>query len=129
MTISRLLFSFQGRITRATFWYFTLTWFLVSIAVSALDQAMGTYDYAYGNGCLTFLFMLCTAVPGWAVGVKRAHDRARPNWFLFLGLIPIIGQLWLLVELGFLRGTNGPNKYGPDPTARAHSRLPNAVRA
>jgi len=23
--------------------------------------------------------------------------------------------LWLLVPLGFLKGTKGPNRYGPDP--------------
>jgi uncharacterized membrane protein YhaH (DUF805 family) len=23
--------------------------------------------------------------------------------------------IWAIVELGFLRGTIGPNRYGPDP--------------
>lgn len=32
------------------------------------------------------------------------------------GLTLLIG-LWALVELGFLRGTEGPNEYGPDPLA------------
>jgi len=27
----------------------------------------------------------------------------------------VIGGLWLLIELGFLKGTAGPNQYGPDP--------------
>jgi uncharacterized membrane protein YhaH (DUF805 family) len=31
--------------------------------------------------------------------------------------VPIIGAIWLLVECGFLRGTEGPNNYGPDPIA------------
>jgi uncharacterized membrane protein YhaH (DUF805 family) len=25
--------------------------------------------------------------------------------------------LWYLIECGFLRGTPGPNSYGPDPLA------------
>jgi len=29
--------------------------------------------------------------------------------------ISFIPTLWVFVELGFLRGTVGPNKYGPDP--------------
>jgi uncharacterized membrane protein YhaH (DUF805 family) len=28
-------------------------------------------------------------------------------------------SIWALVELGFLRGTSGPNDYGPDPLASA----------
>jgi uncharacterized membrane protein YhaH (DUF805 family) len=31
--------------------------------------------------------------------------------------VPIIGPIWALVECGFLRGTEGPNAYGPDPLA------------
>ena len=31
----------------------------------------------------------------------------------------VIGGLWYLIECGFLRGTPGPNTYGPDPLAAA----------
>jgi uncharacterized membrane protein YhaH (DUF805 family) len=24
-------------------------------------------------------------------------------------------MMWLFIEIGFLRGTQGPNRYGPDP--------------
>jgi uncharacterized membrane protein YhaH (DUF805 family) len=37
-------------------------------------------------------------------------------WFLLVGIIPLV-NLWVLIELGFLRGTPGPNRYGPDPLA------------
>ncbi len=30
-------------------------------------------------------------------------------------VIMITYSLWMLIELGFLRGSDGPNKYGPDP--------------
>ena len=32
-------------------------------------------------------------------------------------LVPIIGGIWLLVELGILEGSRGPNRFGPDPLA------------
>ncbi|MEY4510364.1 MAG: hypothetical protein RLZZ450_2486 [Pseudomonadota bacterium] len=54
---------------------------------------------------------------GWvtmALGVKRLHDRDRPSWWLLLSLVPIL-NVWLLVEVGFLAGTPGANRYGPDP--------------
>ena len=41
--------------------------------------------------------------------------RGRSGWFQLIMLIPIIGSIWLLVEVGFLRGTVGSNKYGDDP--------------
>jgi uncharacterized membrane protein YhaH (DUF805 family) len=30
--------------------------------------------------------------------------------------VPIIGSIWLLIELGFLAGTPGANRFGPPPT-------------
>jgi uncharacterized membrane protein YhaH (DUF805 family) len=32
---------------------------------------------------------------------------------LLLLLVPIIGAIWFLIELGFLKGTDGPNRFGP----------------
>lgn len=34
--------------------------------------------------------------------------------WIIMGLGLVVG-IWALVELGFLRGTVGPNQYGPDP--------------
>jgi len=31
------------------------------------------------------------------------------------GLAALIISIWLFVEIGFLRGTRGPNRFGPDP--------------
>ena len=47
--------------------------------------------------------------------VKRWHDRDKSGWFVLVNFIPFIGTIWALVELGFLRGTMGPNRFGPDP--------------
>ncbi|TGR16409.1 DUF805 domain-containing protein, partial [Mesorhizobium sp. M8A.F.Ca.ET.197.01.1.1] len=48
---------------------------------------------------------------------KRWHDRNKSGWWTLIGLIPIIGGIWLLIELGILEGTRGANQYGPDPLA------------
>ncbi len=34
---------------------------------------------------------------------------------LALGCLVLIVAIWMLIELGFLDGTQGPNKYGPSP--------------
>ena len=54
-----------------------------------------------------------------AVGVKRWHDRNKSGWWMLIILVPVIGSLWYLIECGFLKGTTGPNTYGPDPLAAA----------
>jgi len=54
-------------------------------------------------------------IAGLAGAVKRLHDRDRSGWFYLIFFVPVIGTLWLLVELGFLRGTQGENRFGPDP--------------
>jgi hypothetical protein len=44
-----------------------------------------------------------------------------------LGLIcffTLIGvTIWFLIELGMLKGTPGPNRFGPDPLRRADAKL------
>ena len=74
-----------------------------------------------------------------AVIVKRLHDRDKSGWWVLvfwfgpsclgglqatappgatataLGLASIAVTIWAFVELGCLRGTAGPNRYGPDP--------------
>ena len=77
-------------------------------------------------------------VSGFMVGIKRLHDRDKSGWWLLVfyvlpGALNAIGEtlaagwifslasfavsIWALVELGVLRGTTGPNRYGPDPLA------------
>jgi uncharacterized membrane protein YhaH (DUF805 family) len=36
---------------------------------------------------------------------------------IIINIIPVIGWIWALVELGCLRGTPGRNQYGDDPLA------------
>lgn len=64
---------------------------------------------------LAFVLLLATMVVGVATSVKRWHDRGKSGSWYFISLIPIVGPIWALVELGFLPGTPGDNRYGaPD---------------
>ena len=62
----------------------------------------------------TLVFVLFLWV-GLAVQIKRWHDRDKSGWWALLNLVPLIGTLWILIECGFLRGTYGANRFGPDP--------------
>ena len=115
LELKDFLFSFQGRITRSSYWlkYF-LPYFGISMLTVILDVILGTYNEASGIGALSGIFLLIAIWPSIAVGVKRCHDRNRSGWFLLLSLIPFV-NIWVIIELGFLKGTNGSNQYGPDP--------------
>ena len=53
-------------------------------------------------------------LPGLAVAVRRLHDIGKSGWMLLIGLIPVVGGIWLLV-LTLTSGQTGENKYGADP--------------
>jgi hypothetical protein len=55
-------------------------------------------------------------IPSIIVYIKRFHDRDKSGWWVLIGLIPIIGAIWLLIVLGFLNGPPGPNRSGPPVT-------------
>jgi len=68
-----------------------------------------------GAQMLSMIISIIFIWPTLALAVKRLHDRNRSGWFSLIVLIPIIGPIWYLIEVGFLRGTIGPNRFGDDP--------------
>ncbi len=92
-----------------------------------------------------FIVQLVLLYPGYAVSGKRFQDRNKPAMYaligiaigllyVILGLFGVVGNplamgtidyifsiafvavgIWYLIELGILKGTSGPNQYGPDP--------------
>jgi len=70
-----------------------------------------------GNSVLSVLaaiFVVIHLVPMIAVQVRRFHDRNQSAWWLLTSIIPLIYFIVLLFQL-FASGTQGENKYGPDP--------------
>jgi uncharacterized membrane protein YhaH (DUF805 family) len=94
---------------------------------------------------ITFILQLLFLYPSAVLMVKRLHDRNRPNYYVAFLLVPMVIKaltdlmgmtgdpvsqnaldyllniiifvvsVWFFIELGCLRGTVGPNQYGPDP--------------
>ncbi len=140
-----LFFSFSGRINRAKFWIASLKLMIVfMLSISVAYFAMLTTDsdaIALLIALPVFIVVVGIVISGLAVGAKRLHDRDRSAWWLVLfylgpGFLEAIGEamgeigviflvvsfgisIWALVELGFLRGTPGRNRFGPDPLAGA----------
>jgi len=54
----------------------------------------------------------------WLIFGLAEPEAERVKWFVFAGVAGVVGAglgIWLLIELGFLKGTPGPNRFGPDP--------------
>lgn len=103
---------FQGRAARSEYWWFALALFLVALAVTVLDEALGSADV------LPALFAIATFLPTLAVQVRRLHDINRSGWWVLLGLIPLIG--FIILVIWFIKpGDAGPNRFGSDPRAQS----------
>lgn len=136
-----LLNGFHGRIGRRTFW-------IAMGVVAAAEIVGHLVANQIEGDRLGAIVDLAFTYPEFAIAVKRGHDRNLPVWLLgaffgagaLLDLLTVLGWagtdeapsmlslviavpftvvgLALLVELGFRKGTRGPNQYGPDPLGK-----------
>jgi uncharacterized membrane protein YhaH (DUF805 family) len=122
--MTTLLFGFQGRTNRAKFWLVALAIFVVeAILFAVLGSNVAMADdpqeaLARMGPVTSIVLLLFGILVTWisiAVGIKRFHDRNKSGVWILIIFVPVIGGLWYLIECGFLRGTAGPNDYGPDP--------------
>ncbi len=111
------LFSFEGRLGRQQYWMRSLL--LSAINFACMVPVTIAQNASTGMALILSIFVLAvylvTFWGGLATTTKRLHDRGRSGWFLLIALVPLVG-LWVLVEVGFLRGDESPNQYG-DPVA------------
>ena len=121
-----LFASFEGRINRAKFWIGSLVLWVLWILVNVVLSTMFGMQYAEGEifpvmGPVAWLVWVIIAIAltyaTLAVWAKRWHDRDKSGWWSLIAFVPIVGAIWILVELGCLPGTEGPNRFGPDPLA------------
>ncbi|MHC4960291.1 MAG: DUF805 domain-containing protein [Planctomycetota bacterium] len=100
-----VLFSFTGRIDRATFWKSTRTMVIIDVIAIAITILLGSV------GVLWFFILfwwIPTIWPRLALHVKRSHDVNRSGWFL---LVPVLGA----AEGWAMKSFPEDNEYGPVP--------------
>ena len=112
---------FSGRARRKEYWMFALLYLIASVAGSAIDVIVGTFDPIAGIGVFSVLVTLGLLLPSIGVLVRRLHDTNRSGWWALILFIPLFGAIAILVFM-CLDGTNGENRFGSDP--KATERLP-----
>jgi uncharacterized membrane protein YhaH (DUF805 family) len=105
----RTLVSPRGRIARATFCAGAV---LVLVAFAILYALLERLSRG-----ATLALALAGLWALLALSIRRLHDRGKSPAWLLLALVPLVGPLWLAIELAFVPGTPGENRYGADPLA------------
>lgn len=125
--------TFSGRASRSEYWWFQLFVFLVFIVITILFFIVGGANaFADPNnpqlgiaptlilivGGIIYLGMILPII---SVVVRRFHDYNLSGWWylggIVAGFIPFVGFLAsiAILVITILKGTDGPNNFGPDP--------------
>jgi len=128
---------FSGRSRRKEYWMFVLFCLIGRIVLAIIDTILGLNLDGARTGLLSGIFNLAILIPSIAVGVRRLHDTDRSGWWLLAGLAAMLPGLVLMAVNFFVGmavlaiggfcaailllvfvcqdGTQGDNRYGPDP--------------
>ncbi|MBE1291605.1 MAG: DUF805 domain-containing protein [Rhodobacteraceae bacterium] len=106
------IFTFSGRRNRKSYIIYTLTIFILMLVVSAIIVALSAATG--GLGIVLFVLVLPLMISSWAVASQRCRDFGWTGWAVLLGLIPYAGLIFY-IALMVVPGTQGENRYGPDP--------------
>jgi uncharacterized membrane protein YhaH (DUF805 family) len=123
MSWGQLLFSFEGRVGRATYWYFVLAIVVLFAVLGAVfgmsmvsvNPETGQAVASGSGGMILGLVSLLILWPSLAITAKRWHDVDKSAWWILIGLVPAVGGIVALVFNGFIAGTPGPNRFGAAP--------------
>jgi uncharacterized membrane protein YhaH (DUF805 family) len=98
-------FHWRGRISRKSYWLFGL----LPAAILLMDRfvLLGLVD-----AWASWLMLFVGSAPSIMIDIKRSHDLGRSGWFTLLLFVPLL-NIWPLIELGFIKGNDGVNRYGP----------------
>ena len=102
--------NFNGRSTRADYWWVVLASFLCGFVIGFVFGLMGESGVKLAT-TVSSLFSLAILVPSLAITVRRLHDINKSGWFILISLIPFVGSIILLVLL-CMDSVNEGNQYG-----------------
>lgn len=100
--------NFQGRATRAEFWYVYLFNLILGCVVGILSYVPVIGGVV--SACAS-IYSLAILVPGLAVAWRRFHDIGKSGGYYFTCLIPIAGPIIFIYLLA--KESAPDNQYGP----------------
>ena len=103
------IFTTEGRLNR---WPYFVKSFLMGLVGGFVATVLLIIPII--GPLISFVIGIAMAVGGWMLIIRRLHDLNKSGWFSLLLFVPIIDFFFGLYLL-FVKGTDGPNEYGPDP--------------
>ncbi len=101
-------FVFEGRASRSEFWWFSLIYTLIYLALMLAEYVLDL------GGMISLLFTLAVLLPSFGVSARRLHDTNRSGWWQLLVLLPLVGWIILIVFCA-QPSQEGDNRFGPVP--------------
>ena len=98
---------FDGRASRAAYWW----WFLFALLAWIVAYIL---DIAVDATIFQLIVALGLFLPGLSVAIRRLHDTDRSGWWILIGLIPLIGAIVLIVFY-LQKSDPAQNRFGPPP--------------
>jgi len=111
--------AFKGRARRREYWIFELINSAIVLALFLLAVFAGKAGYPYFLS-LPFLYIAATLIPSLASLIRRLHDTNHSGWWFFVGMIPAVGPLILLV-MTLTDSNPRENRFGPNPKQQVTS--------
>ena len=111
--------TFSGRARRKEYWMFVLFNLIIGFVLGFVEGLLNLFPGSEAS-VLANIFSLAVLLPGISVSVRRMHDIDKSGWWLWIGAVPIVGAIVLLV-FACMEGTKGTNRFGPDPKAESAS--------
>ncbi len=105
--------NFNDRSQRSAYWWPQLFILAVGFILGLVGGLLGE-TIAGLVGIIVMIFQLAVLIPTISVSVRRLHDHDKSGWWLLVAFVPILGALYLLY-LFVTKGTDGPNRFGPNP--------------
>ena len=109
------LFTASGRRNRKSYFLYGLA---VTIILGIVwGVAMGASHGEPGLGVVVAsIISILFVVASCFVSAQRCRDFGWTGWAVLITLLPFVGWIFSVAML-FIPGTDGPNRYGPDPLA------------
>ncbi len=128
---------FSGRSQRSEYWWvqlfqatcYSIFGILIIMGVGGfegMDALVNDETNGFGPAAILgtlglFIFFIANIIPNIAIQVRRFHDLGQTGWLVLV--FGIVGQIPLIQFFSIIgnciwfamRGTHGPNQYGPDP--------------
>jgi uncharacterized membrane protein YhaH (DUF805 family) len=99
------IFTFRGRASRSAFWWFALLGAIVYAVASFIS------DRTWVAGVIVdIVVVLPMWIAGLTLSVRRLHDSDKSGWWWWIGIVPVVGWIVLLVFY-LMPGTPGPNRF------------------